>query len=82
MATALSAFVGQPDPHRPRFPPPPLLSPALESKKQNKINALSILERQIVTVKSIQNTELQGMFQKGEILQTDKTEKLLNHVNK
>ena len=40
VAIALCFFVGQPfpDPHRPRFPPPPLLSPALENKKalQNK----------------------------------------------
>ena len=46
MAKALFSYVGQPfpDPHRPRFPPPPLLSPALENKRQNKISALSMLE--------------------------------------
>ena len=41
MAKALFSFVGQPftDPHRPRFSPPPLLSPALENRRQNKISA-------------------------------------------
>ena len=47
MVIGLSSFVGQPFPD----PPPPLLPTALENKTQNKISALSMLDRQIITVK-------------------------------